>query len=254
MMDAFEMIATRPQLNIIFLVNSSSSMSGERIRQLNEFMSEAIPAVEETAAEREVSLRMRVAEINTAARWIYGDTVNGVEHIEWMPLEADGEADTSGALELAKSVMRREILGEKISRPIVILVSDGSSGDPQKTASAIDQLKTSLRGLTGLNEELVIRIVVEVDGANRDALIEFASAGTVERDDVMMGTEGFLLLSCKDIGLLKNAIKLTISPYMWMKYDVLVDYGFLGDETVLWRKDDSIVAAWDESGDDDWEE
>ena len=73
-----EEATTEQQLNLTYLLDTSGSMIGEKINQLNLAMQEAVDVAEETAVEREVKLRMRVIEFNNGAKWICGtDEMNG---------------------------------------------------------------------------------------------------------------------------------------------------------------------------------
>lgn len=105
--DEFDGVTTKYQLNLIYLLDTSGSMSGEPINQLNRAMAEAVQIAEEAARENEIQLIMRVVQFNSVAKWLIGDMRKGVEHIDWAPLDANGGTDTAGAIELARSVMQR---------------------------------------------------------------------------------------------------------------------------------------------------
>ena len=63
---------TKSQLNLIFLVDTSGSMDGEPIYQLNRAMAEVVDVAERAAFENEIDLFMRVIEFNSVARWLFG--------------------------------------------------------------------------------------------------------------------------------------------------------------------------------------
>lgn len=178
MIDEFDFEILKYSMNIVFLVDTSATMAGRKIDQLNYFMTEAVNFVEETAREEKIRIPIRVIEFNSDAKWLFGDIENGVEHIDWISLQASvcGYANTSAAIDLARSIMHRRILGERNLCPVVVLVSDGLGTDPQKTMEAIERLKYSLGRPMDPEKDAVRRIAVCVDGANEDELIEFASA------------------------------------------------------------------------------
>ena len=64
MYDEFEAGTTKYQLNLIYLLDTSGSMYGEPINQLNVAMAEAIQVAEEAAMEKEVQLILRVLLIS----------------------------------------------------------------------------------------------------------------------------------------------------------------------------------------------
>lgn len=160
------------EMNIVFLVDTSASMVGRKIEQLNEFMAEAVELTEKFTLNEEIRIRipMRVIEFNAEAKWLYGDAKKGVDHIDWTPLHVNQNChtDTAKAIDLARSIMYRKFLGERQLRPIVVLVSDGLSDNLHKTIESIENLKCSLSGKVRL-------LAVCVGGANEEELISFAT-------------------------------------------------------------------------------
>lgn len=207
MVDKISGSTTKYQLNLIYLVDTSGSMYGEPINQLNVAMAEAVQVAEEAALEKEVQLLMRVVEFNSTARWLIGDTRQGVEHIDWKPLTANGGTNTAGAIDLARGVMHREFLGERNFRPVVILITDGESNDPQQTVNAVAELKASLKSATDPNKDKITRIAIGVTGANQAELINFASVGTIERDNGTVEENVPFVFNVDDVGLLKSLLK-----------------------------------------------
>lgn len=243
--DEFEVGTTRYQLNLIYLLDTSGSMAGEAINQLNVAMAEAVQVAEEAAMEKEVQLLMRVVEFNSVARWLIGDTSQGVEHIDWMPLSAGGSTDTAGAIDLARSVMHREFLGERNYRPVVILVTDGESNDYQKMVEAVDKLKASLRSSTDPNKDKITRIAIGVTGAKQIELTSFASVGNIEREDGTMDENIPFVFNIDDVHLLKGLLKgVTVSS---IASSIGGGVGSYGDDIP------SISMSYGED-DDDWED
>lgn len=243
--DEFSAGTTRPQLNLIYLLDTSGSMSGEPINQLNLAMEESLRVAEEAALEKEVQLLLRVVEFNSSASWIYGDTENGVEHIEWNPLYANGGTDTATAIDMATGVMHRKYLGERNYRPVVILITDGESNDYQETIAASERLKNSLKSSSNPNKDKVTRIALGVTGANRAELEAFASRGTIEWPDGRIEENVPLVFDVADVDMLKGLLKgVTMSSIASS-----IGGGVAGDE------DDAPVISpdYDDSPDDDWE-
>lgn len=246
MYDEFEAGTTKYQLNLIYLLDTSGSMIGEPINQLNVAMAEAIQVAEEAAKEKEVQLLMRVVEFNTVAKWIIGDTRHGVEHIKWRPLKANGGTDTAGAIDLARSVMHREFLGERNYRPVVILITDGASNDPQSTLQAIAKLKASLKSSTNPNKDKITRIAIGVTGANQKELINFASVGNIENDDGTVKENVPFVFRIDDIQKLKGLLKgVTVSS---IASSIGGGVGGNGDDTPV------ITCGYGDDDEGDWEE
>lgn len=245
MTDEFSAGTTKYQLNLIYLVDTSGSMHDEPINQLNVAMAEAVQVAEEAAVEKEVQLLMRVVEFNTVAKWIFGDTRQGVEHIDWIPLNANGGTDTAGAIDLAREVMHREFLGERNYRPVVILITDAESDNRQKTIEAIARLKASLKSSTDPNKDKITRIAIGVNGADQIQLTDFASVGNIEREDGTVDEKVPFVFNVDDVGLLKGLLKgVTVSS---IASSIGGGVGGNGDET-------PVITPQYEEDDGDWEE
>lgn len=246
MTDEFAAGTTKYQLNLIYLVDTSGSMYGEPINQLNVAMAEAVQVAEEAAMEMEVQLFMRVVEFNSVAKWLIGDTRRGVEHIDWMPLNANGGTDTAGAIDLARGVMHREFLGERNYRPIVILITDGESNDSQKTVEAVAKLKASLKSSTDPNKDKITRIAIGVTGANQTELTNFASIGNIEREDGTIEKNVPFVFNVDEVGILKGLLKgVTVSS---IASSIGGGVGGDGDDTPV------ITPKYEEDDGGDWYE
>lgn len=211
----FETGSTEPQLAVTFLLNTSESMRGEKISELNKAMEEALDDVEETALEREVSLRLRVIEFNDEAKWICGtNEMNGLEHIDWKPLAASGKAAAADALRLAAGLMSRKYLGSRQYRPVVIMITDGESNDPADTAAAVNELKERLKSTKYPKADKIIRIAFGVKGANQTELQKFASVGCFFEDGSTEWEKVPLVFSTDKVWLLKYILeRITVSNY-----------------------------------------
>ena len=246
MTDEFAAGTTKYQLNLIYLVDTSGSMYGEPINQLNVAMAEAVQVAEEWSMEMEVQLFMRVVEFNSVAKWLIGDTRRGVEHIDWMPLNANGGTDTAGAIDLARGVMHREFLGERNYRPIVILITDGESNDSQKTVEAVAKLKASLKSSTDPNKDKITRIAIGVTGANQTELTNFASIGNIEREDGTIEKNVPFVFNVDEVGILKGLLKgVTVSS---IASSIGGGVGGDGDDTPV------ITPKYEEDDGGDWYE
>ena len=246
MTDEFAAGTTKYQLNLIYLVDTSGSMYGEPINQLNVAMAEAVQVAEEAAMEMEVQLFMRVVEFNSVAKWLIGDTRRGVEHIDWMPLNANGGTDTAGAIDLARGVMHREFLGERNYRPIVILITDGESNDSQKTVEAVAKLKASPKSSTDPNKDKITRIAIGVTGANQTELTNFASIGNIEREDGTIEKNVPFVFNVDEVGILKGLLKgVTVSS---IASSIGGGVGGDGDDTPV------ITPKYEEDDGGDWYE
>ena len=233
MIDEFDFEILKYSMNIVFLVDTSATMAGRKIDELNCFMTKAAKLMEEIAREWGIRIPIRVIEFNSEAKWLFGDAENGVEHIDWISLQANvcGYTNTSAAIDLVRSIMHRRIIGERSLFPVVVLVSDSLGTDPQKTMESIERLKRFWGRSVNPQKDNVRRIAICVDGAKEDELIEFSSAG---------------IKPASTIGGLDYYAPLIL------RTDELKLFGELLTSCVLHR--DPVIPATGEYDDDDWEE
>lgn len=164
-------------LNIFYLLDTSGSMTGSKIDQLNHAMRQVLPLASKLAISSEINLSMRVIEFNTSHSWYIGDAANGVKEATWNDLTASGGTDTAGAIQLVTETLKdTSNLGINPLRPVVILITDGESNNSRETYAAIDNLKNVLK--KG-EKDKTTRIAIAVDGANMSELEYFATVGTI---------------------------------------------------------------------------
>lgn len=172
----------KERLNIIFLLDHSGSMGGARIAQLNHAMPDALLEMQKVATEEEAEVAVRVVAFGSTAKWYVGNAEKGVDIGEisgnWKELSAMGSTDTAGAIDLALTSLKTQYLGTRNYHPVVVLVTDGRSDDPEKTQKSIDKLKVAMAGSTG--KEKIIRIAIGVQDYYEPELKAFASTGTVD--------------------------------------------------------------------------
>jgi uncharacterized protein YegL len=170
--------------NIIFLLDTSGSMYGERINQLNYGMSETLNVLVEESFKQETDVYIRVIEFNTNVKWVVGSESQGVavEDVarSWQNLTANGGTDTASAIEESLKALRTQYTGLRNKKPIVILITDGDSNDRREMERATDKLKVAMSG--GSGKEKIVRIAIGVKDYNEGELNYFASKGTVKDD------------------------------------------------------------------------
>ena len=129
----------RKDLHVFYVLDTSGSMSGDKISTLNRAMEETTQALSEVAkSNADANLKIAVLEFNTGCNWI---TSNGPEDLAndfiWDPLKAGGLTDVGTALkELNSKLDRKAFLGSMMGSmfPIVIFMSDGFATDDYNKA------------------------------------------------------------------------------------------------------------------------
>lgn len=103
---------------------------------------------------------------------------SGVNHLDILFSDASGGTNTADALKLVKDVMTPRYLGLCLA-PIVILITDGYSINPQETAEVIEKLKTSAMGRRNkmvrvafiIGDEIIPEVEIFASLANEKPLV-----------------------------------------------------------------------------------
>ena len=193
-----------PSVNITFLLDTSGSMIGERINQLNAAMIDAVQIAEDSAMALETQLFMRVVQFSTNASWYMGDKESGLPHIDWKSLSASGGTDTAAAIGLARSIMNTSCLGYNNYQPVVILITDGGSNDPEATKKAAEDLKHCLKNSAG--QDRIMCVAIGVKGAVRSELEAFATVGTIKYSDTDIRENVPYVFEIQNIDQIRNLL------------------------------------------------
>lgn len=162
--------AARPLTTIFFLLDTSGSMEGTLIDSVNAAMRDAIPLVQQFAAENpDTDIRYCILEFSTEARWMT-EEIHNVEDFHWVDLQASGLTALGAAYTKLNSKLSRTngFLQEHANNaPIIILLTDGGPTDGADAALA--QLKQN----KWFGQ--AIKIALELPGSNRQCLVDFAT-------------------------------------------------------------------------------
>ena len=120
----------RQELNLIFVIDNSGSMEGEKIGAVNNAIRDVMsimPEIQEDTCDALIKVSALVFSDN--AKWTYNEPQT-VENFKWKDLSIDGGTDLSKAYdELAKFLKKKEKGGQMPDlggvAPIIILMTDG---------------------------------------------------------------------------------------------------------------------------------
>ncbi|MCL2063207.1 MAG: hypothetical protein FWG98_02405 [Candidatus Cloacimonetes bacterium] len=171
MADRYETIV-KDRLNMYFLLDSSCSMYGVKMQQLNDAM-QNLKVIEAEAKNEGVDVIIRVIEFGNSeeASWYVGtpDLGINIKEFKWENLESGNNRPTASAIEMVTNAIDWKYLGERVLKPFVMLVSNGgcTEGKPKYTKAC--------QHLVSKHGEKVIRAAIALDGSSIAELEAFAS-------------------------------------------------------------------------------
>lgn len=207
-------------ISLNILLDTSGSMSGKRITEVNAVMSNLMDLIKEIEESYSVQVRFRAIQFNSVANWVLGDTEHyvcnyhfcdyayAIKSQVWIPLIAEGTTATAEAIALASAGLHHDFYQENTALfskyehdrlyyhpPVIVLVTDGLNNDPNRTLKEIEKLKHSV---PIEYEERVMRIAIGIGGADLDELKQFASIGEIEHGDGTTSEETPLVVYLQD--------------------------------------------------------
>lgn len=117
-------------LDVVFVVDCSGSMAGERIGALNWAAKTVLPTIRSRAEEHpDVAVRLRVLRFATGAAFTTPRS-EPIEGVVWNNLTAAGESDMGAAFRLlAQAFGAASAEPGEILPPVIVLFSDGYPSD-----------------------------------------------------------------------------------------------------------------------------
>ena len=164
----------RQELNVIFVIDNSGSMEGEKIGAVNNAIRDVMsimPDIQDDTGD--ATIKISAMTFSDDAKWVY-DEPKTVEEFKWRDIGTDGSTDLSAAYdELSKYLCKRESGGQMPDiggvAPIIILMTDGmpTSYDWEEHLAALKK-----KGWFKVALKYAIAIEVNTDEA-RDVLSKF---------------------------------------------------------------------------------
>ena len=171
-MGKFDEIEAAPRrvMTLFILVDTSGSMEGDRIGQVNASMLEVIPYIDDISkSNADAQVKVAVMEFSSGCDWQYPQPMDAGQY-QWRDLGAGGLTQMGEAFtELNDKLSTSHGFMNQASgsfAPAIILLSDGEPTDDYK------------RGLSKLKEngwyKAGIKVAIAIgDDANKDVLAEF---------------------------------------------------------------------------------
>lgn len=172
--------APRRELHVFYVLDTSGSMNGERIAQLNRAMEESTEALKELAKKNaDAKLKIAVMEFNSDCRWV---TQHGPEDLEedfeYEDLTAGGLTEIGAALKELNSKMSRHAFLNSMTgalMPVIIFMTDGApTSDYAKELAEIRKNRWFARGTKigfAIGDDADVKMISEVVG-NSEAVLK----------------------------------------------------------------------------------
>lgn len=134
-MDSLKEGIRKQELNLLFVIDNSGSMQGEKIGAVNNAIRDVMsimPEIQEDTSDAEI--KISALTFSEDCKWVYNEPKT-VTEFKWSDIGTLGGTDYSKAYdELAKFLCKRESGGKMPDiggvAPIIILMSDGMPTSP----------------------------------------------------------------------------------------------------------------------------
>lgn len=121
---------TRQQLHLVFVIDNSGSMSGDKIGAVNNAIRDVMaimPEIQEDTMDAEI--RISAFTFNDDSKWVYPEP-KGATEFRWNDITADGGTDYSKAYDELSKFLCKESKGGHMPEiggvaPILLLMTDG---------------------------------------------------------------------------------------------------------------------------------
>lgn len=161
----------RKVLPIIYVLDTSGSMSGDRIASVNEAMNETMEVLKDVSAKNpDAEIKVGVLKFSSGAEWVTNGLVF-MEDFYWNDVKAGGVTDLGSALkELDSKLSRSEFLVSDTGFcvPVIMFMSDGQPTDNYE--KALEDIKNNNKWF-----KYATKISIAVgDDADTEALAKIA--------------------------------------------------------------------------------
>lgn len=172
---------SKKSLVIFFLIDTSGSMKGKKMGELNTVMEELIPEIRRVG-EADTDVKIAVLTFSTDIAWMYSVPIS-IEEFEWSRLEASGVTSMGAAFqELSARMSRNSFLNSPSLSfaPVIFLMTDGYPSDDYreglKALQSNSWYKFGLKAALGIGNEANDEMLAEFTGS-KDTVVHAYSGG-----------------------------------------------------------------------------
>jgi len=180
----------RKTMVLFFVVDTSSSMEGEKIGALNTAIEEIIPDIADISDENpDTQIKIAVLEFSNGARWITPPIESNQFH--WNDLQACGRTDFGAACKelnekLSTKAFMKNADGTGFRQPAIFLLSDGEPTDKNDWPRELNALKqnkwfdVALKVALAIGNSANTNVLAEFTG-NKETVVEAHNAKVLKK-------------------------------------------------------------------------
>ena len=189
----------KQQLNVIILVDTSKSMQGERISQVNKALRDIRDHLVEMQYDNtNVSFAITVIPFSNDASFLNNDRSKEIESFSFRDLKGGGWSNLHLAYDKLSEILKKQSKGGIMPdfggvAPIILLMTDG-----HPTKYPLSKEMEELKKLPWFREALKYGIAIMLNDDRTHAVLEEFVSGNGD------------VIDCYDAGLLKNIIKIIV--------------------------------------------
>lgn len=177
-------------LPIIYVIDTSGSMNGEKIAAVNEAMHETVDVLKDVSSKNpDAEVKIAVLSFSSGAQWVTNEnSLEDLEDFVWTDITAGGITDLGYAIsELEHKLSRQELLKSEVGFciPVILFMTDGQPTDNyQKPLKKANKDNTWFRHATkigiAVGDDADENVLAEVVG-NPEAVIKIHDNDTLKK-------------------------------------------------------------------------
>jgi uncharacterized protein YegL len=188
-MDLLDSVAIpRKTMVLFFIVDTSGSMMGSKIGEVNSAIEEVVPELRDLSeSNADAQIKIAVLEFSSGSRWLTPNGPIEAENFVWNDMDAGGVTDLGDAcLKLNEKLSAKAFMQEATGSfaPAIFLLSDGGPTDDYKqgieTLKSNNWFKKSIKVAVAIGSDADKRVLEEFTGS-REAVLEVHSPAMLRK-------------------------------------------------------------------------
>lgn len=168
----------RRTMTLFFLIDTSGSMSGNKIGAVNDAIVNVLPMLEDISASNpDAEIKVAALEFSNGTKWLYNEP-KSVEDFKWIDVQAGGLTSLGEACVELNSKLSRSGYMKSASgsyAPAIILLSDGGPTDNfdggLQTLQGNNWFKNAIRIAIAIGDDADLNVLSRFTG-NSEAVIK----------------------------------------------------------------------------------